>query len=73
MTVVIGLFVGWIELICIVVASLVIPPEHIGSGTAFFASFRAITGTIASMTALELVCFIFANILSSKHICGHPN
>uniref|UniRef100_A0A8H7K351 Major facilitator superfamily (MFS) profile domain-containing protein n=1 Tax=Bionectria ochroleuca TaxID=29856 RepID=A0A8H7K351_BIOOC len=48
MTVVIGLFVGWIELICIVVASLVIPPEHIGSGTAFFASFRAITGTIAT-------------------------
>ncbi|CAG9949404.1 unnamed protein product [Clonostachys rosea f. rosea IK726] len=48
MTVVIGLFVGWIELICIVVASLVIPPEHIGSGTAFFASFRAITSTIAT-------------------------
>ena len=44
----IGLFVGWVELIAIVVAGLVIPPENIGTGQAFFASSRAISGTIAS-------------------------
>ena len=51
MTIVIGLFVGWIELIAIVIAGLVVPPEHIGSGSAFFASTRAVTGTIASKSA----------------------
>jgi hypothetical protein len=48
MTIVVGLFVGWIELIAIVIAGLVIPPENIGSGQAFFASTRAVSGTIAS-------------------------
>lgn len=48
MTIVVGLFVGWIELIAIVIAGLVIPPEVIGSGQAFFASARAVSGTIVS-------------------------
>lgn len=48
MTVAVGVFVGWIELIAIVVATLVVPPENIGSGSAFFASTRAVSGTIAS-------------------------
>ena len=33
-TVLIGIFVGWVELIAIVVAGLVIPPEDIGAGQA---------------------------------------
>lgn len=48
MTVLVGIFVGWIELIAIVAAGLVIPPENIGAGQAFFASSRAVSGTIAS-------------------------
>lgn len=43
-----GIFVGWVELIAIVVAGLVIPPENIGTGQAFFASSRATSGTVAS-------------------------
>lgn len=52
MIVFIGIFVGWVELIAIVVAGLVIPPENIGSGQAFFASSRAVSGEIAS----ESIC-----------------
>lgn len=48
LTVVIGLFIGWVELVAIVVAGLVIPPETIGTGQAFFSSTRAVTGTISS-------------------------
>ena len=48
MTIVIGLFVGWIEVIAIVIAGLVVPPEHIGLGSALFASIRAVTRIIMS-------------------------
>lgn len=53
-TAMIGLMVGWVELIAIVVAGLVIPPENIGSGQAFFASARAIAGTIATSIYLAI-------------------
>ncbi|CAI6290664.1 unnamed protein product [Periconia digitata] len=60
-TVCIGLFIGWVELICIVVAGLVIPPEDIGAGSAFFASARAIGGTIAT----SIYVSIYTNKLST--------
>ncbi|ERT01322.1 hypothetical protein HMPREF1624_02566 [Sporothrix schenckii ATCC 58251] len=44
----IGFCVGWIELITIVVAALVVPPDQIGTGSAFFASTRATTSTIVT-------------------------
>ena len=47
-TIVNGLFIGWVELVAIVVAGLVVPPERIGVAQAFFASTRAVSGTIAS-------------------------
>ncbi|OAA57978.1 siderophore iron transporter [Niveomyces insectorum RCEF 264] len=50
----VGFCVGWIELITIVVATLVIPPEQIGSGSAFFASTRAVTGTIVTSIYLAI-------------------
>jgi hypothetical protein len=46
-TVLVSFFVGWIECVAIVTASLVLPPENIGVGCAFFASTRAVTGSIA--------------------------
>lgn len=48
MTFLVGIFVGWVELIAIVAVGLVIPPENMGSGQAFFASTRAVSGSIAS-------------------------
>jgi hypothetical protein len=42
-----GIFVGWTELITIVMAGLVVPPEQIGVAQAFFGSTRAVTGTMA--------------------------
>ncbi|CAK7224030.1 hypothetical protein SBRCBS47491_005410 [Sporothrix bragantina] len=44
----VGFCVGWIELITIVIATLVVPPDQIGTGSAFFASTRATTGTIVT-------------------------
>lgn len=50
----IGFCVGWIELITIVVATLVVPPDQIGTGSAFFASTRATTGTIVTSIYLAI-------------------
>lgn len=47
-TIVNGLFIGWVELVTIVMAGLVVPPERIGVAQAFFGSTRAVSGTIAS-------------------------
>ena len=59
MTVLNGMFIGWIELATLVVAGLVIPPERIGTGQAFFASTRAVAGTLASK-------FIFIHPVTPK-------
>lgn len=40
-TLLIGIFVGWVELIAIVVAGLVIPPEDIGAGQALYVSLES--------------------------------
>ncbi|KIW04526.1 uncharacterized protein PV09_04280 [Verruconis gallopava] len=49
-----GLFIGWVELVAIVVAGLVVPPERIGTAQSFFASTRAVSGTIASSIYLAI-------------------
>lgn len=46
-TIMTGFFVGWCELVAIVIAGLVVPPEEIGVAQGFFGSTRAITGTVA--------------------------
>lgn len=38
---------GWIEAVAIIIAGLVVEPQDIGAGQGFFASMRAVTGTIA--------------------------
>jgi len=49
-----GLSVGWIELVAILVAGLVVPPKQIGSAQAFFASCRAVASSIASSVYLAI-------------------
>lgn len=49
-----GLSVGWIELVTILVAGLVMPPNQIGAGQTFFASCRAVAETIASSIYLAI-------------------
>ena len=49
-----GLSVGWIELVAILVAGLVVPPKQIGSAQAFFASCRAVASSIASSIYLAI-------------------
>ncbi|KAL5319252.1 hypothetical protein ACEPPN_012302 [Leptodophora sp. 'Broadleaf-Isolate-01'] len=61
-TVIAGIFVGWIEMVCIVTATLVVPPEDIGSSSAFFASVRAVTGTIA----VSIYVAIFSNKITAN-------
>jgi len=43
-----GFFVGWCELISIVMSGLVVPPETIGVAQAFHGSTRAVLATVAS-------------------------
>lgn len=76
-TAMIGLMVGWVELIAIVVAGLVIPPDTIGSGQAFFASARAISGTIATSIYLatynnKLTTFIPREVIPAVTTAGLP-
>ncbi|KAF2652922.1 fungal trichothecene efflux pump [Lophiostoma macrostomum CBS 122681] len=66
MTFMTSFFVGWIECVAIVVASLVIPPENIGVGCAFFASTRAITGSIAAAVYVAIQNNTFASDLPKR-------
>ncbi|KIW01131.1 uncharacterized protein PV09_07417 [Verruconis gallopava] len=50
-----GFFVGWLELLSIVMAGLVVPPEKIGVAQAFHGSTRAVTATVA--VAIYLAVF----------------
>ncbi|CAK7204997.1 hypothetical protein SEUCBS139899_007760 [Sporothrix eucalyptigena] len=59
----IGFCVGWIELITIVVATLVVPPDQIGTGSAFFASTRATTGTIVTSIYLAIYNNRYASLM----------
>jgi hypothetical protein len=47
-TIMSGFFIGWVELVAIVMAGLVVPPETIGVAQTFFSATRAVTGTVAS-------------------------
>jgi hypothetical protein len=49
-----GLAVGWIELVAILIAGLVVPPNQIGTAQAFFASCRAVASSIASSIYLAI-------------------
>lgn len=66
MTFMTSFFVGWIECVAIVTASLVIPPENIGVGCAFFASTRAITGSIAAAIYVAIQSNIFSEELPKR-------
>ncbi|KAJ3547072.1 hypothetical protein NM208_g1696 [Fusarium decemcellulare] len=66
MTIVVGLFVGWVELIAIVIAGLVIPPENIGSGQAFFAYTRAVSGTIVTSIYVAIQTNEFSSALTKQ-------
>jgi hypothetical protein len=66
MTFMTSFFVGWIECVAIVVASLVIPPENIGVGCAFFASTRAVTGTVAAAVYVAIQSNTFASDLPGR-------
>jgi hypothetical protein len=63
-----GFFVGWIELICIVIAGLVVPPERIGVAQTFFSSTRAVTGTVASKSCLFNFVFIANDVPQHQSI-----
>ena len=66
MTFMVSFFVGWIECVAIVTASLVIPPEQIGVGCAFFASTRAVTGSIAAAIYVAVQNNVFADELPRR-------
>ncbi|CAK7216997.1 hypothetical protein SCUCBS95973_003002 [Sporothrix curviconia] len=60
----VGFCVGWIELLTIVVATLVVPPEQIGTGSAFFASTRATTGTIVTSIYVAIYNNRYASLMA---------
>ncbi|KIW32625.1 uncharacterized protein PV07_04156 [Cladophialophora immunda] len=47
-TVIAGFAIGWLELIGLVVAGLVVPPNDIGAGQGFFGATRSVTGSLAT-------------------------
>lgn len=71
---------GWIEGVAIVIAGLVVPPNDIGVAGGFFASMRAVLGTIARkaefpsfatfddlfLTALRHAVSIYVSIYQSR-------
>ncbi|KAF2007662.1 siderophore iron transporter, partial [Amniculicola lignicola CBS 123094] len=65
-----GFMVGWTELITIVTAGLVVPPDQIGVAQAFFGSTRAVTGTVASCIYLAIYGGEIATKLPS-HVTAH--
>jgi hypothetical protein len=61
-----GLSVGWIELVAILVAGLVVPPHQIGAAQAFFASCRAVASTIASSIYLAIYNSRLSSTMSAQ-------
>ena len=73
-TILAGLFVGWIELVAITIAGLVVPPNDMGVGQGFFASTRAVTGTIAGESKpSDLIAIPLTNFVVSIYVCIYSN
>ncbi|CAK7200619.1 hypothetical protein SEUCBS139899_003317 [Sporothrix eucalyptigena] len=77
LTLIAGCCVGVIEAITITVVGLVVPPEDIGVTMGFYASIRAITGTIAlsiyvSVYSARLPVFLDRDITSFATAAGLP-
>ncbi|KAF9886358.1 hypothetical protein FE257_011503 [Aspergillus nanangensis] len=60
-TIIAGIFVGWLELVTLVVAGLIVPPNDIGVAQGFYASTRAVGGTIST----SIYLCVFQNRLGS--------
>lgn len=77
LTLIAGCCVGVIEAITIVMVGLVVPPEDIGVTIGFYASIRAITGTIAlsiyvSVYSARLPVFLARDVVSYAEAAGLP-